>query len=103
MKSYRGAKGGHELNRPPDEITVGEIVAVLEGGNSLINCDNDPDSCERVDTCVTRYLWQEAATAMYERLSAITFADLMSLKKGVCKEKVLDYLTSEKKSKSVVT
>ena len=103
VKSYRGAKGGHVLNKPPDEITVGEIVAVLEGGNTLIHCDKDPDSCERVDTCVTRYLWKEAATAMYERLSSITFADLMSLKKDVCKEKIIDYLTSEEKSKPVVS
>jgi Rrf2 family protein len=103
VKSYRGAKGGHVLNKPPDEITVGEIVAVLEGGNTLIHCDKDPDSCERVDTCVTRYLWKEAATAMYERLSSITFADLMSLKKDVCQEKIIDYLTSEEKSKPVVS
>ena len=103
VKSYRGVKGGHVLNKPPDEITVGEIVAVLEGGNTLIHCDKDPDSCERVDTCVTRYLWKEAATAMYERLSSITFADLMSLKKDVCKEKIIDYLTSEEKSKPVVS
>lgn len=96
--SFRGVKGGHMLTKPPEEITVGEIVAVLEGGDTLIRCDKSPDDCERVDSCLTRYLWMEAAAAMFERLSTITFADLITLKKDVCKDKIIDYLTSEKQS-----
>ena len=98
IKSFRGAKGGHILSKPPEEITVGEIVAVLEGGDTLIQCDKDPEDCERVDTCLTRYLWMEAATAMFQRLSSITFADLITLKKDVCKNKFIDYLTSDGQS-----
>ena len=96
--SFRGAKGGHILNKPPDEITVGEIVAVLEGGDTLIQCDQDPATCEREDSCLTRYLWMEAAKAMYTRLAEITFADVMSLQEEVCKEKYFGYLTPEKQS-----
>ena len=99
IKSFRGAKGGHILSKAPEEITVGEIVAVLEGGDTLIHCDKDPEDCERVDTCLTRYLWMEAATAMFQRLSSITFADLITLKKDVCKNKFIDYLTSNGQSK----
>ncbi len=98
IDSFRGAKGGHILSKAPEEITVGEIVAVLEGGDTLIHCDKDPEDCERVDTCLTRYLWMEAATAMFQRLSSITFADLITLKKDVCTEKVIDYLTSDGQS-----
>ena len=61
IKSFRGAKGGHVLNRPPEEVTVGEVVALLEGGKTLVNCDREPEVCARVDTCVTRHIWQEAA------------------------------------------
>jgi Rrf2 family protein len=93
VKSYRGAKGGHMLNRPPGEISVGEVVAVLEGGATLVRCDKNPDNCDRVDSCLTRYIWREAAEAMFERLSAITFADLLVLeKKDVCKEGMIDFL-----------
>jgi Rrf2 family protein len=94
VKSFRGAKGGHMLTKSPAEVTVGEIVAVLEGGETLIYCDKDPNDCERVDSCLTRYVWMEAASAMFERLSTITFADLINLKKDVCKSKFIDYLTS---------
>ena len=98
IKSFRGAKGGHILNKPPDEVTVGEVVALLEGGKTLVNCDEAPEVCSRVDSCVTRYIWMEAATAMYERLAAITFADLLSMNTNGCQEKFIDYLTSDEKA-----
>ena len=46
----------------------------------------------------TRYLWMEAAKAMYTRLAEITFADVMSLQEEVCKEKFFEYLTPKKQS-----
>ncbi len=101
IKSFRGAKGGHMLAKAPGEITVGEIVAILEGGDTLIRCDKDPEDCERVDSCLTRYLWVEAASAMFQRLSAITFADLLKLKDDVCKNKLIDYLTAKQDSSAI--
>jgi Rrf2 family protein len=98
VKSFRGAKGGHMLTKPPEEITVSEVVAVLEGGRTLIHCDKNPENCDRVDSCLTRYVWIEAADAMFQRLSTITFADLLALKTDGCKEKFIDYLASEEPS-----
>jgi Rrf2 family iron-sulfur cluster assembly transcriptional regulator len=94
VKSFRGAKGGHMLTKPPAEISVGEVVAVLEGGKTLVRCENDPENCERVDSCLTRYLWLEAAEAMFQRLSSITFADLMAINKGICKDGLIDFLAA---------
>jgi Rrf2 family protein len=94
VKSFRGAKGGHVLDKLPSEVTVGEVVALLEGGKSLVNCDTDPEVCNRVETCVTRYIWMEAAAAMYEKLSTITFADLLTMNANGCQEKFIDFLTS---------
>jgi Rrf2 family iron-sulfur cluster assembly transcriptional regulator len=83
IKSVRGAKGGHMLAKSPDSITVGEIVALLEGGSSLTECSENPAACDRVDTCLTRYLWREAAKAMYEKLNSITFSDLIEMEQGM--------------------
>ena len=103
MRSFRGAKGGHELNKPPDEITVAEIVAVLEGGDTLIQCDQDPETCERKDSCLTRYLWMEAAKAMYKRLAEITFADITSQQNEICKGNIFDCLSPEKQSNPIAS
>ncbi len=98
IRSFRGSKGGHTLNKPPDTITVGEIVALLEGGAAITRCAESPGACERVDDCVTRYLWVEASKAIFEKLSTITFADLMALEKSECKNKFLDFISSHEET-----
>jgi Rrf2 family transcriptional regulator, iron-sulfur cluster assembly transcription factor len=77
IQSVRGPKGGHVLARPPEEITVGEIVALLEEGASLAECSFNPKVCERSSSCQTRYVWQEAAQAMFDKLNSLTLADLL--------------------------
>ena len=77
VKSLRGPKGGHILARPPEEITVGEIVALLEEGTSLAECSDHDEACERSRTCLTRRLWKEAAQAMFDKLHSTTLADVM--------------------------
>ncbi|RJR36918.1 MAG: Rrf2 family transcriptional regulator [Deltaproteobacteria bacterium] len=78
IKSLRGPKGGHVLAKPPEEITVGEIVAVLEEGDSLVECSQNAEVCERSSACPTRKVWQEAAAAMFAKLESVTLADLVN-------------------------
>lgn len=80
VRSVRGPKGGHMLAKSPDQVTVGEVIELLEGGLWITECTEKPEICDRSPTCPTRLLWKEATEAMYERLRATTFADL--LKKG---------------------
>jgi len=77
VESHRGPKGGHMLAKPPEQITVGEIVALLEEGTSLVECAEHAERCERSQNCPTRMIWQEAAQAMFDSLKAITLADLI--------------------------
>ncbi len=74
--SVRGPKGGHFLARPPEEITLGEIVALLEEGPSLAECSEHAEVCERSGSCATRLIWMEVAQAIFDKLAAITLADL---------------------------
>jgi Rrf2 family iron-sulfur cluster assembly transcriptional regulator len=83
IESVRGPKGGHILTKPPEEITVAEIVAVLEEGTSLVECTDDTSVCQRADSCPTRLLWKEASEAMFDRLKAITLADLVKKAKAM--------------------
>ena len=78
IRSVRGPKGGHTLARPPEEITVGGIVALLEDSASLAACSDNPMICERSPVCPTRSIWQEAAQTMFDKLQSITLADLLS-------------------------
>lgn len=82
VKSVRGAKGGHVLARPPREITVAEIVSLLEGGHEIAECAQNPDVCDRIESCPTRLVWEQAADAMYERLSSISLYDLLQMERA---------------------
>ena len=77
IKSVRGPKGGHILAKPPSEITIGEIVALLEDGASLTECSHNPRVCQRSPICSTRPIWQAAAQAMFDKLNSMTLADLL--------------------------
>ncbi len=78
ITAIRGARGGYRLARPPQEITMGEIVELLEDGRALIGCVTDPDVCVRSQDCPTRELWKETTDAMFERLDGITLTDLLT-------------------------
>jgi len=84
VQSARGPKGGHMLGKPPASITVGEIVALLEGSRELIPCAEKPEYCTLFDRCATRYVWMEASRAMYERLNSITLEDLRTFSVENC-------------------
>ena len=75
--SVRGPKGGHMLSRPPDAISIGEVVKVLEGGISLSDCVENPKVCDKSEACLTRSLWEEATKAMHDRLDATTLAEMV--------------------------
>jgi Rrf2 family iron-sulfur cluster assembly transcriptional regulator len=77
IETRRGPKGGHVLAKPPAEITVAEIVTLLEEGVSLVECTEHAEVCGRADTCPTRLIWKEASQAMFNSLNSITLADLV--------------------------
>lgn len=77
VSSVRGARGGYLLEKSPKDMTIGEIVSLLEGGTTICQCSEKPDTCDRVNICLTRDVWIDAANVMYEKLNSITFFDLL--------------------------
>jgi Rrf2 family protein len=82
IKSVRGPKGGHMLAKPPEEITVGEIVKVLEGRIDLSSCIENADICDRSSSCLTRGVWEEATKAMHDKLNSITLSKMIETGKS---------------------
>jgi Rrf2 family transcriptional regulator, iron-sulfur cluster assembly transcription factor len=78
IKSVRGPKGGHLLAKSPEEITVGEIVKILEGEINLSSCIEHPEVCDRTTRCLTRGVWEEATKAMYDKLNSVTLTKMIN-------------------------
>jgi len=83
IKSVRGPKGGHMLAAPPEEITIGKIVQVLEGGIDLSECIENPDMCNRSGGCPSRSVWEEATKAMFDKLDSITLYKMIEMGKNI--------------------
>ena len=81
IRSVRGARGGYTLARKPDKINVGQIIKVLEGGLSLVDCVEDPKLCEREKKCPTRDIWLRMSERLMEELSSLTLSDVLDGKK----------------------
>jgi Rrf2 family cysteine metabolism transcriptional repressor len=81
VRSTRGAHGGLQLVRQPQEIKLSEVVQLLEGDTIPVECVSNPESCARSDLCVTREVWGEMKKAMDVTLNSITLQDLMERQK----------------------
>lgn len=75
ITSFRGAQGGYELTRAPEEISIGDIIRVLEGPIAPMDCvEKDPVFCTRMGKCATRVLWKKLQTSMEQVLESTTLA-----------------------------
>jgi Rrf2 family protein len=81
IKSIRGSKGGYTLAKPPSEICLNDLVEILEGPISLIECLNDPKACQKVASCVTRDIWKEVSEAIHGIFQSITLEDMVDRKR----------------------
>jgi Rrf2 family protein len=76
----RGLHGGYRLARPPQEVTVLEIVELMEGPVAPVEClaeGYEPGSCQREPDCLSRPLWGRLQLAVKEVLGGTTLLDLM--------------------------
>ena len=76
--SNRGVLGGYVLSRPPQEITVGEVLRVLEGNTDLVDCVGQDKNriCENACTCSARPLWLKLQSRINGVLNETTILDL---------------------------
>ncbi len=72
---FRGRQGGFKLARPPQSITVGEALRVMEGDIRLAPCQ-EGQNCNRIAGCPTRHIWVEAADIVRDHFEQTTIAEL---------------------------
>lgn len=85
VRSVRGAHGGVQLGRPPQEVKLNEVIELLEGSTTPVECLDNPETCPRHDICVTRDVWGEMKKAIDGVLSSITLQDLVERQKAKAK------------------
>ena len=77
IRSTKGPKGGISLVKNPEDVRLSEIIRLLEGTTAPVECVNDPEVCDRSDSCATRDVWSELKTVMDGILESTTLQDLV--------------------------
>jgi Rrf2 family protein len=78
--SVRGAAGGYQLLKPPKEISLGQVMEVIDGSSE----EGGPTSSASPDSPAVRVLlhaWREVAAMQRKMLDELTLADLLERSK----------------------
>jgi Rrf2 family protein len=79
VRSFRGAGGGYTLARRPEEIRLDEILCALEGTCCLVECVEDEDYCDRIETCPTFDIWKGASMILKDYFHNISLRDIVKM------------------------
>jgi Rrf2 family cysteine metabolism transcriptional repressor len=84
VSARRGVQGGYELARRPENISVGEVIRLMDGPLAPSPCASQSAHvpcpvyrCPSEQSCVLRGLWSDVRDAISDVLDGTTFADLV--------------------------
>jgi len=77
LQSHRGRHGGYSLTRPPEQISVAEVVEALEGPISLTECGaSGTEACGMEPSCIARGTWDPVSRAVQAALRALPLSEI---------------------------
>ncbi|MBU4345248.1 MAG: Rrf2 family transcriptional regulator [Desulfobacteraceae bacterium] len=77
IRSVRGAGGGYALSKDTHQIKMRDIIDALEGSMFLVDCVDNPETCDRSEKCVTHELWKEIQDTINNILGSLTLDDMV--------------------------
>jgi Rrf2 family protein len=85
LKSQRGPQGGHMLARPPQQISMSDVIHALDGSTAPMECLPNPTVCQLAPGCAIRDVWQEVER-FAEQLLASTTLDQLAARHRIAAE-----------------
>jgi Rrf2 family cysteine metabolism transcriptional repressor len=79
LRSRKGPHGGYSLSKPPERISVAEVIRVMDGPLAPIDCVSVTahEICPKEDSCGLKGLWKETRDAIAAILERTSLADLV--------------------------
>lgn len=77
VSSHRGAQGGFTLVRDPREVTLLEVVEMMQGKLAVNRCFLGKDGCPRASRCSLKHRWSEVEGKIADFIDNITLQDLV--------------------------
>ena len=77
VDSIRGPGGGYNLAKDPEQISIAQIIVVINENIDATRCGGERN-CDDDEICLTHSLWEKLSERIYEFLDGITLADLVA-------------------------
>ncbi|BBL79936.1 Rrf2 family transcriptional regulator [Rubrobacter xylanophilus] len=78
VRSSEGRRGGSELARPPEQITLREAVEAIEGPFEVTRCIMEDRACGAGAPCAMHEAWEEGQGAILDYLQGQTLSEFVS-------------------------
>ena len=76
VRTQRGVGGGISLARPPEEISLNDVLEAIEGPLTINRCFSHPDECFRESFCSVHYELAFIQKSLEQMFSRVNFARL---------------------------
>ena len=77
--SRTGRNGGYSLSRPPESISVLDIIESLEGPLGIGECALNGGPCYWDEVCALHEVWSACRAAFCEQLASASLAELAAV------------------------
>lgn len=74
VRSYRGVKGGFELTRGPEEVSLLDVIEAVQGPVSMNACALDESVCSLSGSCSVHPVWVEVRKEVEKLLRERNFS-----------------------------
>lgn len=74
LQTSRGARGGVSLAKPPEAISLLDVVEAIDGPILLNDCVSEGSSCNYNEDCPLKPVWCDAQKTLVDHLSKANFA-----------------------------
>ena len=92
IRSIRGVNGGFHLAMKPEDITLLDVIEVMEGPLSIVDCVSAPQGCSHSANCAPREIWCKLNADIRDLMRGTTLADILeSYKKQNARSGLFDY------------
>ena len=78
LASHEGRPGGFSLRKNPENITLYEIVKVLQGPPTVSRCLVNSPACDRRKICVLSTEWSKLQHSLVSFLKSRSLADMLT-------------------------
>ena len=83
VSSYKGVNGGYKLKVLPNNITLKDVIELIDGPIAIVRCLDNGESCSMnrdKNACIYHHIFDKISNDLSVKLQSITIADVISSK-----------------------